>query len=108
MCAALIGVFAGKPFRFTTNVADAAVMLPAASFVKSNVIVALPLPLDSAFVTGGTSFAGLRSAVKVGFVGDVVVGDEELVQPAANSATAIASAGQYLIPSLLRRISASD
>src|SRR6266487_1565536 len=107
MCAALTGVFAGKPLRFTTKVADAAVTLPAASFVKSNVIVTLPLPLDSAFVTGGTSFAGLRSAVKVGFTADAVVGDDEL-QPAANSATAIASAGQYLIPSLLRRISASD
>jgi hypothetical protein len=77
-------------FRFTTNVADADVMLPAPSFAVTNVIEAFPLATDSALVIGGTSFAGDSAAVNVGLVGVVGVGVVELLQPAASNATATA------------------
>lgn len=53
MCAALIGVPAGKPVKLTMNVAVAAVICPLEFVVVSNVIVARPLPDASALVTGG-------------------------------------------------------
>src|SRR5437773_4090801 len=81
MCAILIGVPAGKPDRLTTNVAVPAVMLPAASFVTSKVTVALPLPLASAPVIAGTSFAGDSCAVNVGLVGLVGVGEVDELHP---------------------------
>src|SRR4029078_9779740 len=65
ICAMFTAEPAGKPVKFTTNVADAHVMLPAASFAVTSVIDALPLTVDSAFVTGGTSFAGDSAAVNV-------------------------------------------
>src|SRR5262245_2884523 len=86
MCAMLIGVPAGKPDMFTTNVAVPPVTLPAASFVTSNVMVAVPVPLASAPVMAGTSFAGRRSAVNVGLVGGVVDGELELEHAAATTA----------------------
>src|SRR2546427_5381270 len=89
MCAMLIGVPAGNPVRFTTNVAVAAVMLFAESRVMSNVMVALPLPLASAPVIGGFSLDVRRSAVNVGLVGVGEVGVLLLPQPAAMSASAI-------------------
>src|SRR5256885_1424872 len=79
---------AGKPERFTTKVAVAAVMLPAASFVVTRVIVVLPETVDSALATGGTSLAGDNVAVNVGLVG-VVGAIEELPQPATQNPRAI-------------------
>jgi hypothetical protein len=89
---------AGKPVRLTTNVTVAAVTLPAESLVVTNVIEAVPLTVDSLLVTGGTSFAGERVAVKVGLVGDVLLGVvEELLQPAAQSASARATGDNRVI-----------
>src|SRR5579864_1612643 len=88
MCAMLIGVPAGYPFRLTTNVAVPAVMLFCASLVISNVMVTLPLPVDSAFDTGGTSLDGMSVAVNVGLVGEVGVAGELLLQPTAMSESA--------------------
>src|SRR5436190_3769725 len=81
MCAMLIGVPAGKPDRFTTKVAVAAVTLPAPSFVVTIVTVAVPEPAASAPTIAGTSLAGSRFAVKVGFVGVVGAAGDELPQP---------------------------
>src|SRR4051794_36958125 len=80
----LIGVPAGKPVRLTTKVAVAAVMLPAASLVVTNVIVDVPLPLASAPVMAGTSFAGDSVATNVGLVG-VVGAVEDEPQPDTNT-----------------------
>src|SRR5205823_10869317 len=77
---------AGNPVRFATKVTVAAVTLPPL-VVVSKVMVAVPVPDDSALVIGGTSFDGSRVAVNVGFVG--VDGDVELPQPAAMNASAI-------------------
>src|SRR5437588_8160957 len=87
MWATLIAVPAGKPLRFTTNVAVAAVICPAEFVVVSNVTVTLPEPAASAPTTGGTSFVGDSAAVNVGLVGDPVgpVVDEELPHETANS-----------------------
>jgi hypothetical protein len=62
-------------------------MLFLASLVMSKVIVTLPLPLDSAFDTGGFSLAGRSVAVNVGLVGEVGVAGE-LLQPTAMSESA--------------------
>jgi hypothetical protein len=78
-------------------VTDEDVMLFAESRVTSNVTVAVPEPVDSAFVIGGTSFAGRRSAVNVGLVGAVVVGVVELLQPAARTTMAIAMGDRRFI-----------
>ncbi len=59
----LNGVPAGKPVRLAWNVIVPLVMLPAASLVTLNVIVAVPVPVDSALAIGGTSFAGDSAAV---------------------------------------------
>src|SRR3954471_2205618 len=74
----LIGVFAGNPERFTTNVPVAAVTLPDASLVTTSVTVASPRPDASAPTMAGFSFAGNSVAVKVGFVGVVGAVDDEL------------------------------
>src|ERR1044071_7774348 len=84
----LIGVPAGNPVRVTTKVAVPDVMLPAESFVTSNVIVAVPLPVDSALLTGGTSFAGLRVAVNVGLVGGLFDGEFDELHAAVPMAMA--------------------
>jgi hypothetical protein len=69
-----MGVPGGKLLKFTTNVADAAVMLPEPSRVRSKVTVALPAPVDSAFVIAGTSFDASNKADSVGL--GSVEGDE--------------------------------
>jgi hypothetical protein len=46
----------GKPCRLHWKLAVAAVIVPAASFVRLNVIVTVPLPVASAPVIGGTSW----------------------------------------------------
>jgi hypothetical protein len=48
-----------------------------------NVIDTWPLPVDSAFDTGGTSFDGRSSAVNVGLFAVLGVLGELLLQPAA-------------------------
>jgi hypothetical protein len=101
MCARLIGVPAGKPVRFTTNVAVAAVTLFAESRVTTIVTVALPLPEASAPVMTGTSFAGESAAVNVGLVGVEVVGLEFLLHPAARKQTAAQTRENRFITSLL-------
>src|SRR5262245_60150475 len=65
MCAMLIGVPAGNPLRFTTNVAVAEVTLPDESFTAFRVMVAVPVPADSGPVTGGVSSDGRSAAVNV-------------------------------------------
>src|SRR5689334_18024692 len=89
MCAMLMGLPAGIPVMLTTNVTDTGpVKLPEASRGPSNVIVASPLPPDSSFEIGGTSFAAEREAVNVGFEG-VVDGDvDDFEQPEATNARA--------------------
>jgi hypothetical protein len=88
---------AGKPVRLTTKVTVAAVMLLAASLVTTIVIVALPDTVDSAFVIGGTSFAGDNVAVNVGLVGVVGVGELLLLQPAASRASTTAMGDRRFI-----------
>jgi hypothetical protein len=56
-------VFAGKLFRVTRKSAFAAVIVPPASLVRLNVMVASPFPLASAPVMAGTSFDGNNVAV---------------------------------------------
>src|SRR5471032_1407349 len=110
----LIGVPAGNPERFTTNVADAAVTLPALSFVVTIVTVAVPLPVASAPTIAGTSFAGSSVAVNVGFVGDVVAAVDELPQPDTRTPRATMSRDKRFIRptplarDMLSRTSASD
>jgi hypothetical protein len=87
----VIGVPAGNPLRFTTNVTADVRMLPAASLVTLKVIVAVPVPPASELLIGGTSFAVESAAVNVGCVGEVVVGAEEFEQPTANNASAEAN-----------------
>src|SRR6187399_3071706 len=70
MWAAVSVVPLGNPAAVTLKSAVAAVMVPAASFVRLNVMVAVPDPSRSAFDTGGTSFAGNKAAVN--FVGRAV------------------------------------
>src|SRR5215467_14346746 len=57
------------------------------SFVTMNVIVTLPDPDVSGPVAAGTSFAGFKSAVYVGLVGDEGEDGELLLQPAAKPST---------------------
>src|SRR5215510_3067364 len=95
MCAMLNGVFAGKPLRVTWNDTVPLVMLPAASLVTLNVIVAVPLPLASALVIGGTSFAGRRSAVKAGLTGPDGSFDD-FPHPTAMASTAARTARRFM------------
>ena len=99
MCAILIGVPGGKPLRLTTNVALAAVTLPAALRVRSKVTVALPPPVASASVMAGLSFDARSSAENVGF--GCEDGDEavSLVQADATNASAIAEKTKRFIGS---------
>src|SRR5215813_4034119 len=91
MCAMLIGVPAGKPVRFTANVAVAELTLPEPSVVELSVMVTVPPPADSAPVTAGTSSEGLSVAVKVRVVvPDGVAG--ELLPHAATVARATVKA----------------
>src|SRR5438093_5627126 len=87
MWATVIVEPAGNPERFATTVAFALVMVFDASLVTSNVIVAVPDATDSAFVMGGTSFAGESCAENVGLGGVVGVGAvDEPLQPTARDA----------------------
>src|SRR5437667_5263043 len=61
---ATMTVVAGKPLRVTSSLAFEPMILPVESFAVKIVTVAVPLPLASASVIGGTTFAGERSAVK--------------------------------------------
>src|SRR5262245_5957251 len=61
----LMGVPAGNPLRFTTNVAVAEVTFPDESCTAFSVMVAVPPPADSAPVIGGTSSDGRSAAVNV-------------------------------------------
>src|SRR5215470_7433510 len=99
----LIGVPAGKPFRFTANVAVPAVTFPAASVVAVSVIVAVPPPADSAPVTAGTSSDGLSVAVNVLVeVPDGVAGESLLLHAATVASDTIsANAFTYFFISLL-------
>ena len=83
----------GKPVRVTTKSAVAAVMSPAAFLPMFNVIVTVPLPLASAFETGGTLLAGRSIAVNFGATAAVAsVGASVLLsQPTATSARASAN-----------------
>ena len=91
----LIGVFAGNPDRFATNVADAAVMFPPLEVV-SNVTVTLPLPDDSAVVIAGFSLAGDMIVVNVGrtVLGEV---DDELPHAATKKLSAMAKTERRFI-----------
>src|ERR1700687_6145777 len=64
MCEMRMLVVGGKPLSTISNFAVAAVILPVESWVVVIVTVVVPLPLASASVIGGFSFAGERSAVK--------------------------------------------
>src|SRR5436309_7262313 len=64
MCPMLIAVLVGQPVMSVSNNALAAVMVPLASLVVVSVNVPLPEHEASGVVIGGTSFDGLRSAVK--------------------------------------------
>jgi hypothetical protein len=68
---------------------DAAVIVPALSRVRLNVIVAFPRAFWSALVIGGTSFDAANAAVNVMVLGCVFDGDDGLLpQAAARMATA--------------------
>src|SRR5437762_1724977 len=95
MCESRMGVPGGKPLRLTTNVTFAAVMLPDASRVTSNVIVELPVPPASVPVIGGFSFEVCISAENVGLGVDGV--DGEQVQAAARTAKALAKRAKRFI-----------
>src|SRR4051812_9400822 len=81
MWAAVIGVPAGNPVTSTLKSAVAAVIAPPASLVRFSVIVAVPRPLFSAFVTAGTSFEGNSVAVNFTVVGLVVEGVVGVFEP---------------------------
>src|SRR4030095_5551055 len=103
MCAPVNVVPAGKPWKLPTKFAVAAVMLFDESRVTTNAIVIFPEPPDSAFVIGGTSLAGRRSAVNVGLVGVVVDGAvDDLEQPAARASTAARTAKRFIPISFCR------
>src|SRR5579859_4029914 len=76
LCArsATILVVAGKPLRLTSIFALAPMVLPVESFASEIVTVAVPLPLASASVIGGTTSLGERSAVKTKVLAIVGVG----------------------------------
>src|SRR5215472_16509469 len=93
---------AGNPVKFATNVAGAAVMLPAASFVTSNVIVTVPLPEASGPTIGGTSLDGNSVAVNVGFVGEDGDVDDE-PHPAARNASAASADRRFIVTTFLRK-----
>src|SRR5262245_35599569 len=101
MCAAVNAVLAGNPVKVPRNDAVAEVMLLALSRVTTSVIVICPLPVDSALVIAGTSFAGRISTLNVGFDGVGVVGFESLPHPAAARHTAAHITNRRFITSLL-------
>src|SRR5687768_14764815 len=72
MCARLIGVPAGKPFRSKRKSTVPDWIAPAASRVRLNVITAVPRPLASAFDAGGTSLVDNRVELNVLVFGAVV------------------------------------
>src|SRR6478609_3582397 len=84
MWAPVSTVFGGNPCSVTVKSAVDAVILPAASFVLCIVIVTVPLPVASAFVTGvGASFDGSKVAVNFGSGAGVGVAGVSLPQPNA-------------------------
>src|ERR1044072_2741306 len=91
MWAMLIEDPAGMPVSVTEKVAVADVTFPDPSLTVSIVTVDVPCTVDSAFVTGGTSFAGESVAVKIvrfGLAEGEVGESESDPHPAANSASA--------------------
>ena len=91
MIPAVTAVPAGNPLKSTVMSTVAAVIAPAESRVRLNVMFAVPRPLASALVIAGTTFAGNRTAVNrtwFGFAGGVGdVGDLSSPHPAARLAT---------------------
>jgi hypothetical protein len=80
------------------NVAFADVIAPAESRVRSILKVPVPVAVASAFVTGGTSFAGLSAAVNVTEAGGVEgVFGLLLPHPAASSAAAAIIANLFIL-----------
>src|SRR4029453_7172746 len=65
MCASVTTVPAGNPETLIWMSAVADVMVPPPSLVTVRAMVAVPEPLASALVVGGTSFAGERGTVNV-------------------------------------------
>src|SRR5262245_35120728 len=65
MCDAVKAVPAGNPCTETIASSVAAVIVPAASLVRLNVSVAVPEPLASSPLTGGTSLDARNAAVNV-------------------------------------------
>src|SRR5438874_2582768 len=89
MCEMVIIVVVGNPLRTISNLAFAPMIFPVESFAVKSVTVAVPLPLASASVIGGFSFAGDRSAVKTKvFAGLAAADGAELVAAAAGDAVA--------------------
>src|SRR5215208_3372871 len=90
---------AGNPPSVTAKFALADVTFPALSLVVFMVTVTFPLTVDSALLTGGTSFDGDNAAVKIGLVDDEgVVGVESSPpQPATSRLSAIANADNCFI-----------
>src|SRR5438445_5202374 len=76
MCEMVIIVVAGNPLRTISNLAFAAMSFPVESFAVKSVTVAVPLPVASASVIAGFSFAGDRSAVKTNVFAGLAVGAE--------------------------------
>src|ERR1043166_1063460 len=86
MCAMFTTVVDGKFDMLTWKFIDCAVMVPLASRVMFRSIVATPVPVCSALVIGGVSFAGDSVAVNRVVVVPLVVVEGELLddeQPAA-------------------------
>src|SRR5690242_6457087 len=87
MCAAEITVPAGNPESVTWKSTVPDWMTPAVSRVRLKVIVAVPVPADSALVTAGISFAALSWAVNLTVFAFVLDGDEGLLLPHAADTT---------------------
>jgi hypothetical protein len=87
----VIGVPDGKLLTSSEKSAVTAVMAPLASFVRLNVMFAVPLPLASASVIAGTSLDGSTAAVNFTWLAlaEGVVGVFE-PHPAASVVRAIA------------------
>src|SRR5438270_5045073 len=92
LCAssATIMVVAGKPLRATSSLAFPPMILPVVSFATERVRVAVPLPLASASVIGGTTSFGDRSVVNTNVFAGVGVGVGAAVVAAATGAVVAA------------------
>lgn len=70
MCIPVITELAGNPRSTSSILPVAAVILPVLSFVVERVKVQAPLAAASAFVTGGTTLAGMRFPVNTAAAGE--------------------------------------